>query len=266
MRVVSRHVVSYSVPISNHNLRRSELYLSRLYLILFLYQTTTVKNSIDFCKQLYLILFLYQTTTTSPSELEIYELYLILFLYQTTTLIMIRRMIMRCILFCSYIKPQHVMETLGVNYVVSYSVPISNHNALMNGFIKEEVVSYSVPISNHNFLSHHALLLIVVSYSVPISNHNLYYNSWLSYEVVSYSVPISNHNSANCKFAPNKVVSYSVPISNHNQLTGMSSPSALYLILFLYQTTTYIKHLMKYFCCILFCSYIKPQLLNLFNL
>ena len=55
------------------------------------------------------------------------------------------------------------------------------------------------------------------------------------------------------------VVSYSVPISNHNQSNHMGESLKLYLILFLYQTTTYPLHRSTLVCCILFCSYIKPQ-------
>ena len=56
-------------------------------------------------------------------------LYLILFLYQTTTCFFIHYSLLCCILFCSYIKPQRLSEKLQKQWVVSYSVPISNHNA-----------------------------------------------------------------------------------------------------------------------------------------
>ena len=77
------------------------------------------------------------------------------------------------------------------------------------------------------------------------------------------------------------VVSYSVSTSNHNWRYLHARGSTLYLILFLHQTTTFIRFIrfivmlylilflhqttttthrwMLYSCCILFCFYIKPQ-------
>ena len=107
-------VVSYSVPISNHNFRFVIKLIQRLYLILFLYQTTTYggfKNTDD---ALYLILFLYQTTTQNKFAKEQFQLYLILFLYQTTTLMIFLNWSLCCILFCSYIKPQRSSGSLYV--------------------------------------------------------------------------------------------------------------------------------------------------------
>ena len=101
-----------------------------LYLILFLYQTTTKETAIGMPNMLYLILFLYQTTTFSAESQCKGTLYLILFLYQTTTGINAAFNKWSCILFCSYIKPQLELLRRNSMYVVSYSVPISNHNHL----------------------------------------------------------------------------------------------------------------------------------------
>ena len=78
-------VVSYSVPISNHNCDQLSDKALKLYLILFLYQTTTFSFFLNLIQRLYLILFLYQTTTTIIYTTFLQKLYLILFLYQTTT-------------------------------------------------------------------------------------------------------------------------------------------------------------------------------------
>ena len=77
-----------------------------LYLILFLYQTTTTFQVEVDVLVLYLILFLYQTTTRPLPYLVPLVLYLILFLYQTTTAQVDVAFALGCILFCSYIKPQ----------------------------------------------------------------------------------------------------------------------------------------------------------------
>ena len=57
----------------------------KLYLILFLHQTTTGSTDEVKTVTLYLILFLHQTTTENGYREYDYTLYLILFLHQTTT-------------------------------------------------------------------------------------------------------------------------------------------------------------------------------------
>ena len=58
------------------------------------------------------------------------------------------------------------------------------------------------------------------------------------------------------------VVYYHVPTSNHNFLKLRIITEALYIIMFLHQTTTYSRFFQKKNCCILSCSYIKPQQLS----
>ena len=121
-------VVSYSVPISNHNLH----YTSQLKQMVVSYSVPisnhNYKSAFSLISALYLILFLYQTTTGQTHHYALPLLYLILFLYQTTTDINTTTSFGCCILFCSYIKPQPELQKKSSMYVVSYSVPISNHN------------------------------------------------------------------------------------------------------------------------------------------
>ena len=58
------------------------------------------------------------------------------------------------------------------------------------------------------------------------------------------------------------VVRYSVPTSNHNQQSAIVLDGLLYLIRFLHQTTTDTHQHITQVSCILFGSYIKPQLLS----
>ena len=102
------------------------------------------------------------------------------------------------------------------------------------------VVFYSVSTSNHNSICLWMPLYSVVSYSVSTSNHNYQYWIPLNFMVVSYSVSTSNHNFAS-------VAQYE---------------RELYLILFLHQTTTCCVGTLALARCILFCFYIKPQLLE----
>ena len=62
-RGVCLAVVSYSISTSNHNFGTSHDTAKRLYLIPFLHQTTTLRNSYVKNQKLYLIPFLHQTTT-----------------------------------------------------------------------------------------------------------------------------------------------------------------------------------------------------------
>ena len=55
-------------------------------------------------------------------------LYLIPFLHQTTTLNLKKRLMLGCILFHFYIKPQLWQIDSCVANVVSYSISTSNHN------------------------------------------------------------------------------------------------------------------------------------------
>ena len=77
--------------------------------------------------------------------------------------------------------------------------------------------------------------------------------------VVSYSVSTSNHNVPCRPPSYRPVVSYSVSTSNHNIIANGLINEVLYLILFLHQTTTWRKSYWFWWCCILFCFYIKPQ-------
>ena len=55
------------------------------------------------------------------------------------------------------------------------------------------------------------------------------------------------------------VVCYHVPTSNHNSCSANNVARVLYVIMFLHQTTTHLCLLRIMRCCMLSCSYIKPQ-------
>ena len=245
----------------NHNLKLSHSTQTKLLLILFLHQTTTCN-----------------TTTVIVVRCILFCSYIKPQLYRNRLLFPIR-----CILFCSYIKPQLDNSKLQMITVVSYSVPTSNHNSprAMAGahplylilFLHQTTTrkksfqcqtrcilfcSYIKP----QLLGEYGETTFVVSYSVPTSNHNQRPLHLVDGLVVSYSVPTSNHNTALALELVNQVVSYSVPTSNHNLLLTIMKIYLLYLILFLHQTTTSDELLLRGVGCILFCSYIKPQLLS----
>ena len=121
-----------------------------------------------------------------------------------------------CILFCSYIKPQLRIDHSTDPWVVSYSVPISNHNA------------YGCRHGNV------AGCILFCSYIKPQRRAVPEYNPACCILFCSYIKPQRD----NKRPVKRTVVSYSVPISNHNSGNLTTYLLRLYLILFLYQTTT----------------------------
>ena len=101
------YVVSYSVPISNHNLQRGCINW-RLGCILFCSYIKPQLNVASVAGCLCCILFC--------SYIKPQHIFLLIYVKVS------------CILFCSYIKPQRLSGANLRIYVVSYSVPISNHN------------------------------------------------------------------------------------------------------------------------------------------
>ena len=85
-------VVYHLVPTSNHNLQNPAQNVERLFIILFLHQTTTKAMVLIHELLLFIILFLHQTTTIS------------LFFF----------CILCCLSSCSYIKPQPIAVNLLV--------------------------------------------------------------------------------------------------------------------------------------------------------
>ena len=150
------------------------------------------------------------------------------------------------------------------------------------------VVYYHVPTSNHNLPWCVSWCVSVVYYHVPTSNHNPFSVGCHHEAVVYYHVPTSNHNPCFTRSSVDKVVYYHVPTSNHNVQGVFINPASLYIIMFLHQTTTaihinlcldrlyiimflhqtttYPSLSFDYSCCILSCSYIKPQLMLLTKL
>ena len=103
---IQRQVVYLLIPTSNHNEGLSYYSSTALYIFWFLHQTTTVTYGEKTAKELYIFWFLHQTTTYAL-ELSV---------------------ILRCISFDSYIKPQLALWTYCIFIVVYLLIPTSNHN------------------------------------------------------------------------------------------------------------------------------------------
>ena len=124
----------------------------RLYMSLFLHQTTTNLPLPNMVCWLYMSLFLHQTTTITKQHRHNQQLYMSLFLHQTTTCARCPLSYTSCICLYSYIKPQLKLYT-------SFNL---------------KVVYVSIPTSNHNYRELRIRLLLVVYVSIPTSNHNTF--------------------------------------------------------------------------------------------
>ena len=145
-------VVYRTIPTSNHNFRGEIDSSFRLYIVLFLHQTTTDNTDWSILGGLYIVLFLHQTTTLGRSVKKRCLLYIVLFLHQTTTSRRSFAFFISCISYYSYIKPQpknalrcpaiccisyysYIKPQLGfgiknLSPVVYRTIPTSNHNAV----------------------------------------------------------------------------------------------------------------------------------------
>ena len=122
----------------------------RLFIILFLHQTTTNEENFIEIPLLFIILFLHQTTTVLGCRYAHCSLFIILFLHQTTTCLRFSIVPVSCLSSCSYIKPQ-LNEVFGFMPIVVYHlVPTSNHNMKTDVTMFGIVVYHLVPTSNHN--------------------------------------------------------------------------------------------------------------------
>ena len=74
----------------------------------------------------------HNSMTTSPVS---WKLYIFWFLHQTTTMVWLLSVVIRCISFDSYIKPQRCCQIHSKRNVVYLLIPTSNHNSLHDGWV-----------------------------------------------------------------------------------------------------------------------------------
>ena len=166
------------------------------------------------------------------------KLYIVLFLHQTTTNVSKSHVRPSCISYYSYIKPQlwHIHRQSCC------------------------VVYRTIPTSNHNSTKHPLIWCTVVYRTIPTSNHNVQNNGLQSTFVVYRTIPTSNHNS----FQGNDFMQALYIVLFLHQTTTIRQrdmfSGLLYIVLFLHQTTTIFNVLTVDVRCISYYSYIKPQL------
>ena len=165
-------VVYHLVPTSNHNCSLLADSVRKLFIILFLHQTTTMEVA-----RLALAGCLSSCSYIKPQHR-----------WQS--------------LFCKRVV-YHLVPTSNHNdgassyrgrVVVYHLVPTSNHNGNAKRNLKAQVVYHLVPTSNHNTSVSRPFTELVVYHLVPTSNHNspCEVDEWS--EVVYHLVPTSNHN------------------------------------------------------------------------
>ena len=256
---VSR-VVYHLVPTSNHNTPSTASIFLKLFIILFLHQTTTGLALFLISPALFIILFLHQTTTPSDVYFNHTLLFIILFLHQTTTIFQVNWVQKSCLSSCSYIKPQPtvflVLSFRSCLSSCSYIKPQLDWITPAIGAGCLSSCSYIKPQRN----SKRNLKAQVVYHLVPTSNHNCFYFSVFPCFVVYHLVPTSNHNTQTCNTAAFSlfIILFLHQTTTHKRATLLRFQ--LFIILFLHQTTTSFFIIKPLLSCLSSCSYIKPQL------
>ena len=112
------------------------------FLVVYLLIPTSNHNSHGFSPStvpLYIFWFLHQTTTICCIIVYIFLLYIFWFLHQTTTAFLHSSIILGCISFDSYIKPQQCIHSLWKFGVVYLLIPTSNHNLCPEDCLPDEL-------------------------------------------------------------------------------------------------------------------------------
>ena len=129
-------VVYLLIPTSNHNVPGSWVMVRGVVYLLIPTSNHNVNQKAIGCKLLYIFWFLHQTTTARGFR------HLLLSCISFDSYIKPQPLFHRapcafsCISFDSYIKPQLLPESFRVRYVVYLLIPTSNHNCCLNTIAK----------------------------------------------------------------------------------------------------------------------------------
>ena len=232
------------------------------FLVVYLLIPTSNHNSHGFSPStvpLYIFWFLHQTTTICCIIVYIFLLYIFWFLHQTTTAFLHSSIILGCISFDSYIKPQQCIHSLWKFGVVYLLIPTSNHNLSLRTLNISELYIFWFLHQTTTRWYHDQNRTGCISFDSYIKPQPIL--ATVSPIVVVYLlIPTSNHNLPLGSVNLMAVVYLLIPTSNHNQFKPTSHPILLYIFWFLHQTTTSVLRIVFLMSCISFDSYIKPQL------
>ena len=209
-------VVYHLVPTSNHNY----LFLS-IYFPFVVYHLVPTSNHngcrhLPPARRLFIILFLHQTTTADVNPFKQDSLFIILFLHQTTTLLPQFLDDLRCLSSCSYIKPQlsSMVSAFRLCCLSSCSYIKPQHGHYSADGCRSCLSSCSY-IKPQLFISFYLFSFCCLSSCSYIKPQRLS-PSATSSQVVYHLVPTSNHNGNAKRNLKAQVVYHLVPTSNHN--------------------------------------------------
>ena len=209
--------------------------------------------------RLYLIPFLHQTTTILLCISATPWLYLIPFLHQTTTEVIPNASAVCCILFHFYIKPQRIQRLYNRRYrcILFHFYIKPQREAGTNGAFRGCILFhfYIKPQRRCLHASQCASCILFHFYIKPQRRNYMKLKRPCCILFHFYIKPQRGKHPLWDLY----VVSYSISTSNHNAVGAALSGCMLYLIPFLHQTTTRRRASARSERCILFHFYIKPQ-------
>ena len=218
-----------------------------------------MSSSVLTSKRLYIILFLHQTTTFVVMLIYLKRC---ISYYSYIKPQRLRRYAFRqmcCISYYSYIKPQPGLNPQLTNVVVYHTIPTSNHNcrqSLPPCLLLYIILFLHQTTTLGRSTKKRCLLYIILFLHqtttlgriiLPATCCISYYsyikpqpglNPQLANVVVYHTIPTSNHNLYVLIVFMVYVVYHTIPTSNHNCGGGGGFTAMLYIILFLHQTTT----------------------------
>ena len=157
-------------------------------------------------------------------------MYIFCFLHQTTTKLILILLILCCISFVSYIKPQPIDAYTQLKSVVYLLFPTSNHN---------------LPVCVISWLVLYIFCFLHQTTTKRVENKSI----CCCISFVSYIKPQLCSNCSSCV----SVVYLLFPTSNHNTLPTLRLNSLLYIFCFLHQTTTNLLGIKIYWMLYIFC-------------
>ena len=253
------HVVYRTIPTSNHNHSCEYSVLAKLYIVLFLHQTTTTRHKKEKKRALYIVLFLHQATTVELDSLNVLLLYIVLFLHQTTTLgaLNLGKAALYIVLFLHQTTTiLRISQQLKKLYIVLFlhqtttSEPYTWITALLY------IVLFLHQTTTVR-LTWFAFLRCISYYSYIKPQHSKKLEELTDRCISYYSYIKPQHDVVVINGA--YVVYRTIPTSNHNTDEPYKAYFMLYIVLFLHQTTTQQGHQPFSKGCISYYSYIKPQ-------
>ena len=158
-------VVSYSISTSNHNENLHCMFFPKV----VSYSISTSNHNTCIVVLTWLTVVSYSISTSNHNAyrfaISAGLLYLIPFLHQTTTINRLLMIIISCILFHFYIKPQHLVLSTIPSPVVSYSISTSNHNFFMPALSTHRL--YLIPFLHQTTTKNIKLKMICMLYLIP---------------------------------------------------------------------------------------------------